>query len=155
MHSCRSFRGKSQSSEALLDCQGRVSNVLCHNWVGVVITLLCGILPPARTLVSSCSGALPQPLARSLARDQQATSAGERWPEPLVGLNPLHGAQPLPGMRHDTVSARCTLPRDSSLLVKAKLGRVWERSEAAQQILWLCLREGGFTLSNQTAHTNG
>lgn len=59
------------------------------------------------------------------------------------------------GMRHDTVSTRCTLPRNSSLLVKAKLGRVWERSEAAQQILWLCLREGGFTLSNQTAHTNG
>lgn len=64
----RSFRGKAQPWEALLSCQARAPNVLCHNWVGVVITFSCGIsLLPARSCqLRACSGVLqPTPSYRT------------------------------------------------------------------------------------------
>lgn len=55
-----SFRGKAQSWEALLSCQVRASNVLCHNWVGVIITFSCSVslLPACSCQLHACSGML-------------------------------------------------------------------------------------------------
>lgn len=77
---CCSFRRMAQSSEALLGCQVGGSNALCHNWVGVVIILLCGIfLPPCAFLSAVCLYRGTAKAAHSYATN--STGIRGRWSE--------------------------------------------------------------------------
>lgn len=131
MHACGRFTGKPQSSKAHSGCQGRASNALCHNWVGVVITFLCAILPPTHTLVSAYLGVL----TRLLMGNWQAPGLGQGWSEWQGWTHCISHRFYLWDtiMRHDRVTAHCMLPHYSSLLIKANVGWVWERPEAPQQ----------------------
>lgn len=128
--------------------------MLCHNWVGVVITLLCvasSLLPTHwHWLVWVCC---------SIPSHRQAPCSGQGWA--VAMLNPLHRAQPpSAGCSNET---RCSdihpvLPSYSSLLGKANLGEIGkglkQLSKPVLERLGLCVNSR-YQWMRATAFKNG
>lgn len=90
-------------------CQHRVSNTLCHNWVGVVITLLCvasSFLPTLWLWLVGARCSIPQ-----LRGDRQCRAS-------IGGCSN--------GTQYSDI--HCMLPA-----CKGELGWDWKRPETAQQ----------------------